>query len=444
MKKIFIFVFILLLSKPTAAQWVLDYQFANSTTGVTSISAIDSNYVWFVAIDSINNRQIYKKENQALSTVNSSGIYRPNKLVAVNKDTAYMNAIYGGLYRTNNSGNNWLIIRDSVLYGYTYSIDVRYPDHVVAGQFENDSSISVLFTSSNGGMNWLRQDIPFTTEYTIFDVRINDPAHIYAGMNCPDINCGSLRYWYTSNGGDNWLIKDIPLVSNNMWILAPVFNINNTTGFLFAPGFNVYRFKSINAGINWSSPEYFSSGNTEGFVGIKNIDSTQTWFSASGLKIYKTTNDGVNWNEMNIPIVAGENIFTFDFIRVGNKYYGYFGTDKGKIYRLVESIFPIGITPISTEIPKSYSLSQNYPNPFNPVTKIRFSLPHSGYVKLSIYDALGKEVSLLVNENLQAGVYETDFDASNIPSGVYFYRLEAVDPLTALRVTETKKMVLIK
>ncbi|HLT25044.1 MAG TPA: T9SS type A sorting domain-containing protein [Ignavibacteria bacterium] len=99
----------------------------------------------------------------------------------------------------------------------------------------------------------------------------------------------------------------------------------------------------------------------------------------------------------------------------------------------------IGINPISSEIPESFTLEQNYPNPFNPSTKIRFSIPKStGLVKLSIYDIAGKEVARLVNEELQAGVYEYDFNGDNLSSGMYFYRLETRD------FFETRKMVLVK
>ncbi len=109
---------------------------------------------------------------------------------------------------------------------------------------------------------------------------------------------------------------------------------------------------------------------------------------------------------------------------------GYFYTAK---YSQV-----IGIHPISNEIPESYSLSQNYPNPFNPATKIKFELPKAGFVKIIIYDAAGSEIIKLVNDNLQAGVFETDFDASQYPSGVYFYRLVTEE------FTVTRKMILIK
>lgn len=93
---------------------------------------------------------------------------------------------------------------------------------------------------------------------------------------------------------------------------------------------------------------------------------------------------------------------------------------------------------INGEIPVNYNLSQNYPNPFNPVTNINFSLPKSGNVKLVVYDVTGNEVSMLVDENLQAGSYKYDFDASKLSSGTYFYKLTAGD------FSEVKKMILVK
>ncbi|MGA2667908.1 MAG: T9SS type A sorting domain-containing protein [Ignavibacteria bacterium] len=107
----------------------------------------------------------------------------------------------------------------------------------------------------------------------------------------------------------------------------------------------------------------------------------------------------------------------------------------------------IGIKPISSSVPRSFELYQNYPNPFNPSTKIKFEIrpPLSPLlakegtgVVLKIYDILGREVTTLINEQLKPGAYEVEFDGTNYPSGVYFYKL------TAGEFTETKRMVLIK
>ncbi|MEO8514943.1 MAG: T9SS type A sorting domain-containing protein, partial [Ignavibacteria bacterium] len=97
-----------------------------------------------------------------------------------------------------------------------------------------------------------------------------------------------------------------------------------------------------------------------------------------------------------------------------------------------------GIQSSNNEIPEVYSLSQNYPNPFNPVTNIKFSIPTGGMVKLTVFDITGREVSTLINQNLNAGSYTADFDASKLSSGIYFYTI------TAGGFTDTKKMVLVK
>jgi hypothetical protein len=87
-----------------------------------------------------------------------------------------------------------------------------------------------------------------------------------------------------------------------------------------------------------------------------------------------------------------------------------------------------GLTSVSSgvdNIPMKFGLHQNYPNPFNPSTTIRFELPQSSDVRLSVFDLLGREVSVLVNEKKEAGYHSVNFDASNLFSGVYFYRLQA-------------------
>jgi hypothetical protein len=105
-----------------------------------------------------------------------------------------------------------------------------------------------------------------------------------------------------------------------------------------------------------------------------------------------------------------------------------------------------GIYQIISKSPGTFRLFQNYPNPFNPVTKIRFDVAqHTPYplsrgenVTLKVYDILGKEITTLVNEQLQPGSYEVTFDGSNLPSGVYFYQLRTGD------FVNTKKLILFK
>jgi hypothetical protein len=91
-----------------------------------------------------------------------------------------------------------------------------------------------------------------------------------------------------------------------------------------------------------------------------------------------------------------------------------------------------------SEIVTEYSLYQNYPNPFNPSTLIKYSILNPGMVTLTIYDALGKEITQLVNEEQPTGVYEISWNASNFPSGIYFCRIQSGSFI------QTNKMVLIK
>ena len=89
-------------------------------------------------------------------------------------------------------------------------------------------------------------------------------------------------------------------------------------------------------------------------------------------------------------------------------------------------------------IPIEYSLEQNYPNPFNPSTTIEFSLPKTGNVTLKVFNVLGKEVASLINGQVESGKHKVNFDASNLNSGVYFYRIDAGNFI------DTKKMILLK
>lgn len=102
------------------------------------------------------------------------------------------------------------------------------------------------------------------------------------------------------------------------------------------------------------------------------------------------------------------------------------------------SVTPVGLSSNENEIPKDFYLYQNFPNPFNPSTQIRFDLAKSGLVTLDVYDITGRKISELVNENLNAGRHNVEFNASELSSGIYFYRI--VTP----EFTSIRKMILVK
>lgn len=126
--------------------------------------------------------------------------------------------------------------------------------------------------------------------------------------------------------------------------------------------------------------------------------------------------------------------------KVGSTKYAAFaypGFGPSNIYYNAEHLIT-AVQPIGNTVPDKFMLEQNYPNPFNPVTNIHFSIPKAGMVKLVVFDALGRQVTELVNSSYNAGTYKVDFDASNLSTGVYFYRLETEG------FTDIKKMMLVK
>jgi len=119
--------------------------------------------------------------------------------------------------------------------------------------------------------------------------------------------------------------------------------------------------------------------------------------------------------------------------------------DTTGAYSPSEKALPSGLTGVTGVVKEEkgkfatkYSLEQNYPNPFNPVTTIPFEILKPGFVKLTIYDMFGHEVTILVNERLKQGVYKVEFNGQNLPSGIYFYKLQT-DQFTGV-----KKMILVK
>ena len=105
---------------------------------------------------------------------------------------------------------------------------------------------------------------------------------------------------------------------------------------------------------------------------------------------------------------------------------------------IYDNFEPTGISLEQIPSELGFVLEQNYPNPFNPTTKIRWQSPVSSWQTLKVYNMLGNEIAMLVNEKKPAGSYEVSFDASGLPSGVYFYKLQAGS------YVETKKMILLK
>ncbi len=171
---------------------------------------------------------------------------------------------------------------------------------------------------------------------------------------------------------------------------------------------------------------------------------TLSWITAteennSGFEIERRNFDDVNyWTKAGFINGAGTTTLTQN----------YSFTDElekpGKyVYRLKQVDYDGSFTfsnEISVEVtnPSSFSLTQNYPNPFNPSTKISFQLPNDSKVSLKVFDMLGQEIATLIDANMSAGSYTTDFDATGLNSGIYFYRMEAGNFISIKKMTLAK------
>jgi len=229
-----------------------------------------------------------------------------------------------------------------------------------------------------------------------FNVDMSDPVNQYNGEH---IDPSTLEFVGMRGGADflgdwsaggNWvpddtttgLMKVLTDMGNNIWSRT-AFLPGGTQG----GGFFEYKFAMMYPGADTVNGGSSPLDNEGGF--------------------------GINHNFI---LAAGPDI-------VLNKFFGDFTTSVEKLEDL---------------IPAQFDLEQNYPNPFNPSTKIRFTVPEAGLVTMKVYDLLGQEVAILVNEEQVAGVYEVTFDAAQLPSGIYFYSINAGD------FVATKKMILLK
>jgi carboxypeptidase T len=216
-----------------------------------------------------------------------------------------------------------------------------------------------------------------------------------------------------------------------------------------------------------SSANYFTMSNNVSLSSTVNprLEFNAKWALEDGFdytRIQISTNNGSSWTTLTgkfTSIVSGqqsydgikywvkERISLQSYIGQNVKFRFYNFTDNGvpgdgfyfDNFRIVDYRDTLtSITGNTSEVPDRYSLGQNYPNPFNPSTSIKFDIPRQSFVKIAVYDALGRQVETLVNTDISPGRYSVDWNASAFPSGVYFYRIYAG------QFTEIRKMILMK
>ena len=320
------------------------------------------------------------------------------------------------IYRTTNGGTNWTQVFtqtggfiDGMVFT-TVNNGFAYGDPV-GGRWS-------LFRTTNGGTTWDSTGlyVPQAGSEAGWNNSINvKGSNIWYGTN-------NTKVYHTTNAGVNWTSG----VTTFLDSYCMHFNdINNG----LAGGETLNR--TTNGGVTYTLLAAPGAGNITGMAGA---NSTYYWFTR-GDSLYATTNSGTNWS---IAFGDTKGLWAADVATLNNGCgIGWAVGDSGKIIRInVDSL--VGIQPLGNGVPYVYRLAQNYPNPFNPSTKIAFDIPKAGIVNMVVYDLLGREVATLVNEFKQAGKYDVDFNALNLASGVYFYKI------TAGEFVDTKKMLLIK
>jgi hypothetical protein len=203
--------------------------------------------------------------------------------------------------------------------------------------------------------------------------------------------------------------------------------VNRNAVFAGTWGDGVFRYNGSDT--NWVA---INNGLTNRYIeSLVVIDSNV--FAGTDRGVFLSTDNGNSWLIADSSL-SGKYIKSLS-VSGGNLIAG---TSSNGVWRRTLSDMITGIKYKYSDIPQIFTLQQNFPNPFNPNTTILFSLPSKSYVLLRVYDVLGREVATIISEDISAGNYSRRWNAANISSGIYFYRLQADS------FTETKKMILLK
>jgi len=397
-----------------------DFDFVDELTG---FMACNGNKILKTTNGGINWFELYA------GNISYSGF-----ITFINQDTGYVGCPGGKILITTNQGSSFsTIYTDSS--GYITKIHFL---NNLTGYAINWSGRGKLLKTTDSGWTW---SILYTYVQSIssllYDFYCFDATTILLSVGWNGFHDGQSLIKKSTDGGQNF----VDIFSSNTTYFARISFINNTTGFLTESSF----YRTTESGLTWIPNQNLNSitGNIVK-TNNNNVFSNSRTGSGSIPIIYHSTDSGINWDTAYINNSSEGGFERIKFINdsVGWALLQYYSSNCVLLKTTTGGL--TFVNQINSGMPKSFSLSQNYPNPFNPVTKIKFQIPpftkggSGGFIKLIIYDILGKEITTLVNEQLKPGSYEAEWDGSDFASGIYFYSLVTDD------FTETKRMVLIK
>jgi len=285
-----------------------------------------------------------------------------------------------------------------------------------------------VFLSTNNGTSWNSVNNGLTN-LSVSSLAVSG-ANLFAGTD----GGGVFR---STNNGTIWTAVNNGLTNMNVWTLT----VSKTNLYVGTGGSGVYK-RPLADFISVSTPILTSPVN--GAIGVS-TNSTLNWNASSGAISYRlqlSTNSGFSPLLIDSSGITGTSYSVSGLAKNASYYWRVSAANAGGTSSYSSmSNFTTGTTSVdqvSSKVPTTYDLAQNFPNPFNPNTTIQFSLPKATHVSLKIYNNIGQEVALLVSQHLSAGIYTAELNAVSLPSGVYYYRLQAGS------FTETKKLVLLR
>jgi photosystem II stability/assembly factor-like uncharacterized protein len=277
----------------------------------------------------------------------------------------------------------------------------------------------VFYRSTDKGISWLNKINEF-----VYSIAVDSLGNMFAGTN-------SGRIYKSTDNGESWFYSDNGLTTGSTIMDIAV---SPSGRVIYAGTYGNGIFKSENEGENWVDVSL--GGLEQKEVHSIAIRNDKEIFASifDEDEIYYSSSAGGEW------LLVSEGMYdveTWDFV-VDSNGYVYASTNEG-VWKTKTNTVITGINDeVNNDMPETFHLSQNYPNPFNPTTTIKYQIPGLSFVTLKVYDVLGNEIATLANEEKPAGSYEVEFNANGLPSGIYFYRIQADF------FVETKKMILIK
>ncbi len=353
----------------------------------------------------------YISENMKCPTIND--------VYFVNENVGYAARTNKMISKTVDGGQTWSCVMEGTVekgfshYGLSF---INENLGLVVGE---TTDIDIVYKTTDGGTSWSEVSGFFNNE--LKDV------HFIDENNAVVVGKG-LTVGYSTDGGATWnnsTVQNVPSEHSTA-------ELRDVTFWDASNGLAVGKkivLHTVDGGKTWDYVEIPGLNKT---MQSSYQNSALNWWVAGSKNVYETTDGGATWNDIADSDLMTSSLYTVTADKSGDIWVG---ASSSNIYTTSPVV---SVDDRINSLPASYTLYQNYPNPFNPETIIKFTIRDFGFVVLKVYNLLGQEVATLLNENKQPGIYEIDFNAGELSSGIYLYSLKANEQ------TITRKMILLK